>query len=223
MMKTLKSKVVALILCIMLFFCGCSGQGNSQTYIADNNTVLQKEFEELKRQFDDLKKDYESLKRQNEALKSDYESLKSDYNDIISANEDIHAGSGDINNVTDIPTTDEGNSEIIIADSEYITIKYEKLSADEHNFYLGVYITNKSDQKIRVAVLEPVVNDEMSLMFNAAVIKPLKSSHFDFMAGWDGLSIRSIDDIKSIEFDVLIRNEENWKDMEKIKNVRIDF
>lgn len=122
-------------------------------------------------------------------------------------------------------------NEIIIADDDLITATFEKLYDGkalgvENYFYINISVRNKGDRDIWVYLDRASVNDEMiPLVLNGLplVIKPQKLGRNVFGFPNSMLSISNVDEIKNITFDLVIADEETLNEIERFKDIILDF
>lgn len=129
---------------------------------------------------------------------------------------------------TDIEITPK---ELILLDNEYMTLTFERLYEEDYgsdsaskfvNWYMIVYATNKSDQKISFFFEDTTVNDEMTNILSGAEVLPGKSGRFICTVINELLSIDSVKDIEVIETSVVLRNS-NYNKLTKPHKITMDF
>ena len=121
--------------------------------------------------------------------------------------------------------------EIIIADDDYVTAIFEKIYDGsslgvEGVFYIDIKVKNKTETEIWVYLDGASVNDEMVPMVMSGVplyVKPEKSGSNAFIISFAQLSIEQIEDVKNIEFDLVICDEETLDDIERVEGIHLDF
>ncbi len=128
------------------------------------------------------------------------------------------------------PTT-EKPEEVIIADDAFITATFEK-KYDAVNlgvtgvFYLDIKAQNKSDKEIWVYLDNASVNDEMVPMVMSGVplnIQPEKTGRNGFIFSFSSLSIDKIEDVKKIEFDLVVADAETLSEMDRITSIKLVY
>lgn len=121
--------------------------------------------------------------------------------------------------------------ELTLLDNEYMTLTFERLYEEDYgsnsaskfiNWYMVVYATNKSDQKISFFFEDTTVNDEMTNILAGAEVLPGKSGRFICTVINELLSIDSVKDIEVIETSVVLRNS-NYNKLTKPHKIAMDF
>ena len=122
-------------------------------------------------------------------------------------------------------------NEKIIADDNYVTVTFEKMY-DAVNlgvtgvFYVDIKAQNKTDKEIWVYLDKASVNDEMVPMVTSGIplyIQPDKTGRNGFIFSFSSLSIDKIEDVKKIEFDLVVADEETLTEIDRISSIRLDF
>ena len=133
---------------------------------------------------------------------------------------------------TTTPETEkEESKEVVIADDDYVTATFEKIYdatnlGVEGVFYIDINVKNKTDKEIWVYLDGASVNDEMVPMVMSGVplyVKPEKSGRNAFIISFAQLSIDKVEDVKNIEFDLVIANEETLNEIDRVKGISLDF
>lgn len=125
----------------------------------------------------------------------------------------------------------EESKEVVIADDDYVTATFEKIYdatnlGVEGVFYIDINVKNKTDKEIWVYLDGASVNDEMVPMVMSGVplnVKPEKSGRNAFIISFAQLSIDKVEDVKNIEFDLVIANEETLDEIDRVKGISLDF
>ena len=133
---------------------------------------------------------------------------------------------------TPVPTPEkEETKETIIADDEYVTAVFEKIY-DAVNlgvtgvFYVDIKAQNKTDKEIWVYLDKASVNDEMVPMVMSGVplnILPGKAGRNGFVFSFSSLSIDKIDNVKKIEFDLVVADAETLSEIDRITSIKLSF
>ena len=131
---------------------------------------------------------------------------------------------------TPVPVQEE-SKEIVIADDDYVTATFEKIYDAEHMgvtgvFYLDIKAQNKTDKEIWVYLDKASVNDEMVPMVMSGVplnIQPEKSGRTGFIISFSSLSIDKVDDVKKIEFDLVVADQETLSELDRVSSIKLDF
>lgn len=126
---------------------------------------------------------------------------------------------------------ENGPKEVVLADDECITATFEKLydAKDlgiEGVFYIDINVENKIDRTIWVYLENASVNDEMVPLVWSGVpmnILPDKSGRNAFIFSFSALSIDTIDSIESIEFDLVVTDEESLEEIERVEQIELSF
>ena len=93
-------------------------------------------------------------------------------------------------------------------------------------FYIDVNVENKTDKEIWVYLDKASVNDEMVPLVGSGVplyIQPAKSGRNGFIFSFSSLSIDSIDEVKSVNFDLVVADKESMKEIERVESVSLEF
>ena len=93
-------------------------------------------------------------------------------------------------------------------------------------FYFDINVKNKTDKEIWVYIDEASVNDEMVSMVMSGIplyVKPDKSGRNAFIISFDSLSIDSVEDVKNMEFDLVIADEETLNEMSRVESIKVVF
>lgn len=123
--------------------------------------------------------------------------------------------------VTEEPKTDDKT--IQIAENDIAKVTFEKMYLDEFGFArLVFYVTNKSDQEIYMVLDDSSVNDEMTTFIGGNKIMPNKSGRMIYSFTFELLSIKTLEEVKNIEFNLILTDKLMDRITEPIP-VRIDF
>lgn len=133
----------------------------------------------------------------------------------------------DVNASTEQPEKEK----VVIADDEYVTATFEKIydatsMGVEGVFYVDLNVKNKTDKEIWIYLDNASVNDEMVPLVGSGVpfyILPEKSGRNGFIFSFASLSIDSIDDVKTISFDMVVADEESLEEIERVEAIKLDF
>ena len=121
--------------------------------------------------------------------------------------------------------------ETVIADDTYITASFEKMydatsMGVEGVFYVDIKAENKTDKAIWVYLDKASVNDETVPMVMTGIpfyIQPGKTGQTGFIFSFSSLSIDKIDDVKKIEFDLVVAEQESLAEIDRIGTIIIEF
>ena len=116
-------------------------------------------------------------------------------------------------------------TKIVLMDNEYITLSYEEMyeTGDAINiFCMVVYATNKSDKKVRIMFKDATINDEMTNIICGQSVLPGKSGRFVCTIDPELLSIDNVDQVKNMEFNIRI-TDENFENLVDPQKVKLDF
>lgn len=125
----------------------------------------------------------------------------------------------------------EKPEEIILADDDHITATFERLYdavswGVEGVFYIDIRVENKRNEKIWVYLEEASVNDEAVPLVTSGVplyIPSKKSGSNSFSFSFSSLSIDETEDVKKVEFDLVVANAENLEEIDRIDSVKLEF
>lgn len=123
------------------------------------------------------------------------------------------------------------STEAILADDDYVTATFEKMydatsMGVEGVFYIDVNVKNKTDKEIWIYLDKASVNDEMIPLVGSGVplyIQPSKSGRNGFIFSFSSLSIDSIDEVKTISFDLVVADKESMDEIERVESVSLEF
>lgn len=129
------------------------------------------------------------------------------------------------------PAEQPEKAEVILVDDDYVTATFEKMydatsMGVEGVFYIDVNVKNKTDKEIWVYLDKASVNDEMIPLVGSGVplyIQPAKSGRNGFIFSFSSLSIDSIDEVKTISFDLVVADEETMDEIERVASVSLEF
>ena len=132
---------------------------------------------------------------------------------------------------TDAPAEQPEETAVILADDDCVTATFEKMydatsMGVEGVFYIDVNVENKTDKEIWVYLDKASVNDEMVPLVGSGVplyIQPAKSGRNGFIFSFSSLSIDSIDEVKSVNFDLVVADKESMKEIERVESVSLEF
>lgn len=121
--------------------------------------------------------------------------------------------------------------EVLIADDDYVTATFEKIYdatslGIDGVFYIDINVNNKTDREIWAYLDKASVNDEMVPMVMSGVplrVKPEKSGRNSFIISFTQLSVDKVEDVKNIEFDLVIADEETLDEIERVKGISLNF
>ena len=114
-----------------------------------------------------------------------------------------------------------------LASNEHVTVTFEKLTEEasiQGAAYLTLAIKNNSDREIWVYLDKGSVNDEQLTSFLSGLptyIMPGKTSRNPFIISYSQLSIESISEIQTVEFDVVVADRESLDEMSRISGVKV--
>lgn len=114
-----------------------------------------------------------------------------------------------------------------LASNDYITVTFEKLYEEpsiQGVAYLQLAMTNTWDKEIWVYLDKGSVNDEQLTSFLSGLptyIMPGKTSRNPFIISYSQLSIESISEIQTVEFDVVVADRESLNEISRISGVKI--
>lgn len=114
-----------------------------------------------------------------------------------------------------------------IAENEHVTVSFEKLYEEEYvqgAAYLTLAITSKADQEIWVYLENASVNDEQLPMVGSGVpmyIKAGKTSRNPFILSYKTLTIESVAEITTLEFDIVVADKESLNEISRISGVTV--
>ena len=132
---------------------------------------------------------------------------------------------------TDAPAEQPEETAVILADDDCVTATFEKMydatsMGVEGVFYIDVNVENKTDKEIWVYLDKASVNDEMVPLVGSGVplyIQPAKSGRNGFIFSFSSLSVDSIDEVKSVNFDLVVADKESMKEIERVESVSLEF
>lgn len=125
------------------------------------------------------------------------------------------------------PAESPASEVIALASNDYITVTFEKLYEEpsiQGVAYLQLAITNNWDQEVWVYLDKGSVNDEQLTAFLSGLptyIMPGKTSRNPFIISYSQLSIKSVSEIQSIEFDIVVAERESLDEVSRISGVQI--
>lgn len=114
-----------------------------------------------------------------------------------------------------------------LAENEHVSVTFEKLYEESYiqgAAYLTLAVTNNSDREIWVYLEKASVNDEHLPMVGSGTpmyIMPGKTSRNPFILSYASLSIESISEIQTVEFDVVVADRESLDEISRISGVQI--
>ena len=114
-----------------------------------------------------------------------------------------------------------------LASNDFIDVSFERLyeeSGIQGVAYLQLAITNKSDRELWVYLDRGAVNGEQLSTFLSGVptyIMPGKTSRNPAIISYSQLSIESVDEIRTVEFDIVIADRESLSELSRISGVKI--
>lgn len=114
-----------------------------------------------------------------------------------------------------------------LAANDYITVTFEKLYEEpsiQGVAYLQLAITNNWDKEVWVYLDKGSVNDEQLTAFLSGLptyIMPGKISRNPFIISYSNLSIESVNEIQSIEFDIVVAERESLDEVSRISGLTI--
>ena len=129
------------------------------------------------------------------------------------------------------PAEQSEKTEVILADDDYVTAAFEKMydatsMGVEGVFYIDINVKNKTDKEILVYLDKASVNDEMVPLVGSGVplyIQPAKSGRNGFIFSFSSLSIDSIDEVKTISFDLVVADKDSMDEIERVESVSLEF
>ena len=116
---------------------------------------------------------------------------------------------------------------VLLASNDFIDVSFERLyeeSGIQGVAYLQLAIANKSDRELWVYLDKGAVNDEQLSTFLSGVptyIMPGKTSRNPAIISYSQLSIESVDEIRTVEFDIVIADRESLSEISRISGVKI--
>lgn len=124
-------------------------------------------------------------------------------------------------------TTSQSSSDVVVLDDDVVKVTYKKVepSVGIEGCYLGLKVENKTDSEIWVYLDKASVNDEMIPLVMSGVpmyIQPDKSSSNPFILPFANLSIKSVEEIETISFKVVVENNETNKNIETSETLTIN-
>lgn len=131
------------------------------------------------------------------------------------------------------PATTQATAAIVtpapapLASNEHVTVTFEKLTEEasiQGAAYLTLAVKNNSDREIWVYLDKASVNDEQLPTVGSGVpmyIMPGKTSRNPFILSYASLSIKSVSDVYSLEFDVVIADRESLDEISRISGVKV--
>lgn len=128
---------------------------------------------------------------------------------------------------TSLPIESSAPEVSALASNDYITVTFEKLYEEpsiQGVAYLQLAMTNKWDKEIWVYLDKGSVNDEQLTSFLSGLptyIMPGKTSRNPFIISYSQLSIESISEIQTVEFDVVVADRESLDEISRISGVQI--
>lgn len=114
-----------------------------------------------------------------------------------------------------------------LAENEHVSVTFEKLYEESYiqgAAYLTLAVTNNSEREIWVYLEKASVNDEQLPMVGSGVpmyITPGKTSRDPFILSYASLSIESVTEIHSLEFDVVVADRESLDEISRISGVQV--
>jgi len=128
---------------------------------------------------------------------------------------------------TAAPTKAPAKEAETLAENDYVSVTFEKLYEEpsiQGVAYLQLAMTNKWDKEIWVYLDKGSVNDEHLTSFLSGLptyIMPGKTSRNPFIISYSQLSIESISEIQTVEFDVVVADRESLDEISRISGVQI--
>jgi hypothetical protein len=125
------------------------------------------------------------------------------------------------------PASDPEPGSELLASNDFIDVSFERLyeeSGIQGVAYLQLAITNKSDRELWVYLDRGAVNDEQLSTFLSGVptyIMPGKTSSNPAIISYSQLTIESVDEIRTVEFDIVIADRESLSEISRISGVKI--
>jgi hypothetical protein len=117
----------------------------------------------------------------------------------------------------------------VIYEDDNVIVSYKYLTdlkAGITVYHLYMEVENKSDKNIMVSLNDAYVND-ISVMFLSGMpapqIEPGKKAIGPFFFGYNNLGIDSIDDVKKIEFDFCVRDNDTLDIMSESPKLTLNF
>ena len=114
-----------------------------------------------------------------------------------------------------------------LAENEHVTVALEKLYEEDFiqgAAYLTLAVTNNSDREIWVYLEKASVNDKQLPMVGSGApmyIIPGKTSRNPFILSYASLSIESVTEIHSLEFDIVVADRESLDEISRISGVQV--
>lgn len=127
----------------------------------------------------------------------------------------------------DVPAESLAPEVSALAANDYITVTFEKLYEEpsiQGVAYLQLAITNNWDKEVWVYLDKGSVNDEQLTAFLSGLptyIMPGKISRNPFIISYSNLSIESVNEIQSIEFDIVVAERESLDEVSRISGLTI--
>lgn len=125
------------------------------------------------------------------------------------------------------PASDPEPGTELLASNDFIDVSFERLyeeSGIQGVAYLQLAITNKSDRDLWVYLDRGAVNDEQLSTFLSGVptyIMPGKTSRNPAIISYSQLTIESVDEIRTVEFDIVVADQESLSEISRIAGVKI--
>lgn len=114
-----------------------------------------------------------------------------------------------------------------LASNDYITVTFEKLYEEpsiQGVAYLQLAMTNNWDKEVWVYLDKGSVNDEQLTSFLSGLptyVMPGKTSRNPFIISYSQLSIESVSEIQTVEFDVVVADRESLDEISRISRVKV--
>ena len=127
----------------------------------------------------------------------------------------------------DAPAESHAPEVSALAANDYITVTFEKLYEEpsiQGVAYLQLTMTNNWDKEVWVYLDKGSVNDEQLTAFLSGLptyIMPGKTSRNPFIISYSQLSIESVSEIQSIEFDIVVAERESLDEVSRISGLKI--
>ena len=114
-----------------------------------------------------------------------------------------------------------------LAENEHVSVTFEKLYEESYIqgvAYLTLAVTNNCDREIWVYLEKASINDEQLPMVGSGVpmyITPGKTSRNPFILSYANLSVESVTEIHSLEFDIVVADRESLNEISRISSVQV--
>lgn len=125
------------------------------------------------------------------------------------------------------PASDPEPGSELLASNDFIDVSFELLyeeSGIQGVAYLQLAITNKSERELWVYLDRGAVNDEQLSTFLSGVptyIMPGKTSRNPAIISYSQLTIESVEEIRTVEFDIVVADRESLSEVSRISGVKI--